>query len=595
MLTKLFSFISFLILALTLKAESKDHSNSNQFFIQTSELNSTFLPSFMTPLKTESNVIENVKYAEIRITAQSKGERTLHFNGTAFYEIKIWVVENDTISSVLHYGSNIKKYPEKRNEGIKIPLSFEASETKRIYYTIYDLGVIFNDSFSLEDNDKLERIIRSEIAIKTICRSILGLFLFIGLCLGYFLRKKVLLYYVIFSFTGLLYTESQFGIILHHSPSYFHIKLVQFLTLQLYFYFYIFFYYSLLFNSKGVNRKFIKSIKVYFSLMPIVFLAYALIPEYLTNISNTYLIFGHISFLLTYLFIGFLLIRGIYLKLPIAKATLFIFLVNLFVVFLPAIFSQFNLFPNYKISHFIFYCLFAFDSIYYIVIMLYKYYKLRQERKTLLMKYNSLQRDYSLALMEGQETEKNRIGRELHDHIGGNLAMIDKMDNIIQNDSNAILSDTIVSLEDMIKSLSPNAKKRNHFTEELGQLFIKYSKSYFNLHVTLNISTLNSPFVQSQLLRISQELLINAVKHSHAENVYFDYQFNPFTNSLNLYYKDDGIGFIPELEKDGVGLKNMRYRVEKVNGIMKVESNENGVQIDFINIQLNNTTEKTTT
>ena len=76
--------------------------------------------------------------------------------------------------------------------------------------------------------------------------------------------------------------------------------------------------------------------------------------------------------------------------------------------------------------------------------------------------------------------------------------------------------------------------------------------------------------VSVELLRVLQEALINARRHSGAENV--EVRLRAGGGSLVAGVFDDGKGFDPASRRAGVGLSAMRERVEGLGGVIEVES-----------------------
>ena len=76
--------------------------------------------------------------------------------------------------------------------------------------------------------------------------------------------------------------------------------------------------------------------------------------------------------------------------------------------------------------------------------------------------------------------------------------------------------------------------------------------------------------VEENLLRIQQELLTNAVKHSEATLITSTLSF--FGNNIQLEVQDDGIGFNPSGKHDGYGLIGIRERVHQMNGQLSIKA-----------------------
>jgi signal transduction histidine kinase len=75
---------------------------------------------------------------------------------------------------------------------------------------------------------------------------------------------------------------------------------------------------------------------------------------------------------------------------------------------------------------------------------------------------------------------------------------------------------------------------------------------------------------EENLLRIHQEILTNALRHSGAEVVKATLAFE--VDSVRLEVQDDGGGFDPSERHDGAGLQGMRERVRQMDGELTIAS-----------------------
>ncbi|MEF1184191.1 sensor histidine kinase, partial [Vibrio sinaloensis] len=78
--------------------------------------------------------------------------------------------------------------------------------------------------------------------------------------------------------------------------------------------------------------------------------------------------------------------------------------------------------------------------------------------------------------------------------------------------------------------------------------------------------------VATTLYRVAQESLTNIGKHANANKVSVILQ--QMGNMLQLIIRDDGVGFdvSTAMRKQGIGLRNMRERVEFIGGDFEIES-----------------------
>ena len=93
--------------------------------------------------------------------------------------------------------------------------------------------------------------------------------------------------------------------------------------------------------------------------------------------------------------------------------------------------------------------------------------------------------------------------------------------------------------------------------------------------------------IQVTLYRIIQECINNTVKHSGADKI--DISVIQSDKKITTEIKDNGKGFNPlkiTENKDGIGLQNMKARIEMLKGKMRIDSAANrGTQV-FIEIPI---------
>ncbi|MCW3074396.1 MAG: hypothetical protein JWP69_1465 [Flaviaesturariibacter sp.] len=201
----------------------------------------------------------------------------------------------------------------------------------------------------------------------------------------------------------------------------------------------------------------------------------------------------------------------------------------------------------------------------------------RREQRKLLQ-----QRRVTKAQITGQEKERQVIGTELHDNINQQLTtaklyldmaranedmrlpMVEKSEQVVHNVINEIRA--------LCKSLIPPTLKDIGLKEALVELIESYELlNQFHLHFSCPVAleTLDED-LQFSLFRITQEQLTNIAKHARAANAWVS--FRQTDNQLLLTIKDDGKGFSPKIKSKGMGLANIRHRLELYNGFMDIQS-----------------------
>ncbi len=237
-----------------------------------------------------------------------------------------------------------------------------------------------------------------------------------------------------------------------------------------------------------------------------------------------------------------------------------------------------------------------------VVALLYMYYQKLQTQSKLnkiqeeinQQKVSGLLKDQELELIkadiEGQDKERKRIAQELHDSIGGSLAGIKlQLSNTAKDNENYQLiakqiDDTYNQVRDLSHNLTPKKFNENAFTTLVSQYIKNIEKDNktnitFSPHPEKEVNAIAEK-LKVELYKIIQELLTNAFKHAKASHI--DIHLNKLDNTLKLLFEDDGIGFNVQNSKKGIGLNNIKNRLDTLSGTMNIDSLPNrGTVIDI--------------
>lgn len=202
-------------------------------------------------------------------------------------------------------------------------------------------------------------------------------------------------------------------------------------------------------------------------------------------------------------------------------------------------------------------------------------------------KFNSEQQEKEIqlleAVIEGEEKERSRLARELHDGISGMLVAaklhfntlkekVPQLAEIPEYQHGLSLLDTaVIQVRQTSHNLMPEVLLENGLVKALNRYCITIS----NDHLTVNFIALNeidrySSNFELAIYRITQELINNTIKHAQATNVLV--QLSQYNNVLSLTIEDNGIGFSEESAENGMGLKSIRKRVSAMKGNMDIHS-----------------------
>ncbi len=198
----------------------------------------------------------------------------------------------------------------------------------------------------------------------------------------------------------------------------------------------------------------------------------------------------------------------------------------------------------------------------------------------------------SSKLLTAQETERRRISRELHDELGGALAVLKlRLSGIRKNltkdqsdlkgeckHSLQYIDQIIENVHRLSKDLSPSILEDLGLTASIRWLASHFEKNY-GTKVILDVVGMDRLFHQdTQILiyRILQETLTNVGKHSQAKNVLVT--LTAHDGQASFVVEDDGRGFDVRqaLSKNaterGLGLTTMDERTRMLGGYLDIWS-----------------------
>jgi len=202
------------------------------------------------------------------------------------------------------------------------------------------------------------------------------------------------------------------------------------------------------------------------------------------------------------------------------------------------------------------------------------------------------------AMLDGEEHERERVARDLHDGLGGMLSGVkiglsgwtsNNVDVSNDKDLHRIIGqlDTSVSeLRRIARNMVPETLLKFGLEVALKDLSEFYMRD--GLHIEFqpfNIEKSISLPVQLHIYRIVQELISNANKHARATNIVLQCSQN--ANTFFITLEDNGCGFDTTVldNKKGMGLDNLKNRIAFLKGKFEIQSVIN--EGTTINVELN--------
>ncbi len=184
------------------------------------------------------------------------------------------------------------------------------------------------------------------------------------------------------------------------------------------------------------------------------------------------------------------------------------------------------------------------------------------------------------------QKEKERISRDLHDNVGGQLSYIlyslddiksenkQKREELSKNINESVRS-VIQNLRETIWAINDESLTINDLSDKLKV----YSRSMFKNSNTKIIFSENiqsdvilNSLVGLNLYRICQEIINNAFKYSKATELKITINSNEKTS---IIIADNGIGFDVNEQSQGFGLKNINNRAQEIEASVTINTSKN--------------------
>ncbi len=198
------------------------------------------------------------------------------------------------------------------------------------------------------------------------------------------------------------------------------------------------------------------------------------------------------------------------------------------------------------------------------------------------MKMNSMR-----SVIEGQEIERERIAKDLHDSLGGLLSTIKlQFDNVRSkkkelselkdyNQAHQLLDTAVEEVRTISRNLQPGSLHDLGIISAIKDLINRFEgENYPDIDFQhYEMPEKMDKMISLSVYRIIQELVTNSLKHAKAKEILI--QLNTEDDELVIQYEDDGIGFDQHnLKRKGMGLENIKSRVNYMHGSITMDSSQ---------------------
>lgn len=231
----------------------------------------------------------------------------------------------------------------------------------------------------------------------------------------------------------------------------------------------------------------------------------------------------------------------------------------------------------------------------------YRRYKWKQEAR-MQEAVRRQQEEAAKAVMEAEDAERQRIAKDLHDGVGQMMSAA-KMNLSAFAGSTGFATaeertsfDKIIELVDEscseVRSVShnmmPNALLKNNLDAAMQEFIGRLDNKRLAVHLyTEGLESPLSTNIQSVVYRVVQECVNNVIKHAGATKL--DITMICDRDELTATVEDNGKGFdaTDSSRFNGIGLKNIRTRVEYLNGSVDFDSAPGRGTLVAIHVPLN--------
>lgn len=190
--------------------------------------------------------------------------------------------------------------------------------------------------------------------------------------------------------------------------------------------------------------------------------------------------------------------------------------------------------------------------------------------------------------IEGLETERARMARELHDSISNGLLGVSlKMQGAQTPDEIHAVLDDVEHLRNEVRTLSHGMMPPEFSRHTLPELLRHYTEGlrdtpvHFYVHDDACWKQLPAE-VAFEVFRIAQECISNALAHAGAGSITLSLAVAEGGEQGILLVEDDGTPGKSTPESQGIGTRVMQERVKTIGGSLEIKTHEKGTSVSLI-------------
>jgi len=208
--------------------------------------------------------------------------------------------------------------------------------------------------------------------------------------------------------------------------------------------------------------------------------------------------------------------------------------------------------------------------------------------------------------LEEQETVRRQTAEDFHDDLGNKLTRINMLSELLdkkiaaenrdEKELIAQIKTSALELYEGTKNILWALNPDNDNLQDVYEFIEKFAAElYANTNIHFEVRKNYAAFKDIRfplgfgrnIVLVCKELLHNILKHSHAQLVTFSIGITSY-NSIEIEITDNGCGFDVNAVTSGNGIRNIKKRINKINGDLKINSEFNKGTVNQLTFPLPN-------
>jgi signal transduction histidine kinase len=188
------------------------------------------------------------------------------------------------------------------------------------------------------------------------------------------------------------------------------------------------------------------------------------------------------------------------------------------------------------------------------------------------------------ATIDAQQNERKKLAKDIHDNLGSYLATLKYQHETLESDVNdpdlrahhavtaQLIEEAFAEVRAVSHQMATGLSMSFSFIPAIRELIerIRLTRQ-FVIEMYAYPQEFDIPGDKAlHLYKIVQELLSNILKHARANHVSVNIHYD--IGEINLMMEDDGVGFVPAAMVSGIGLTNIRERMQQLQGELEINS-----------------------